>query len=304
VADEPTRPSYRALLGEIQMELGDYTASAATFDSLALTRNTLAVAPRVARLEEMRGRVHEARKLLAGATYIAESSAGLNREQRAWFHLRRGDLEYRAGKLRPAERAYRTGLSINPEDHRILAAMARVEAARGGWESALALNERSIARVLDPMILAEMSDMAAALGDTTRAGEYARVAEVAAGQESGSAHRQWSLFLLDRGHAPAPIAAQAEADLRTRRDVYGHDLLAWALYRQGKLAEARRAMAAALAVGTRDPLFHFHSGMIERALGNDAQAVRQLERALEINPGFHPRHPATARAVLDSIRKG
>jgi hypothetical protein len=41
--------------------------------------------------------------------------------------------------------------------------------------------------------------------------------------------------------------------------------------------------------------------MIEHALGNDAAAARHLEQALEIHPGFHPRHPATARAVLDSI---
>jgi hypothetical protein len=60
-------------------------------------------------------------------------------------------------------------------------------------------------------------------------------------------------------------------------------------------------MAGALRMGTRDALLLFHSGMIERAVGNDAAAARHLEGALEIHPGFHPRHPATARAVLDSI---
>ncbi len=114
-------------------------------------------------------------------------------------------------------------------------------------------------------------------------------------------HRAWSLFLLDQGRDAAPIAAQAAADLRVRRDVYGYDLLAWALYRQRRFPEARGAMAAALRMGTRDASLLFHAGMIERALGNDAAAARNLEQALEIHPGFHPRHPATARAVLDSI---
>jgi tetratricopeptide (TPR) repeat protein len=301
VADEPQSPSYRALFGEVQMELGEYEGSIATFDSLALTRKTLAVAPRVARLEEIRGRTHEARKLLAQAAHDALARGDLPREQMAWFQMRRGDLELRDGKLRQAERAYRAGLAIHPEDHRILAGLARVEAARGRHERALALHDRSIARVLDPMILSEMSEIALAMRDTVRAREYERVATVAASQETGSMHRAWNLFLLDRGRDPAPIAAEAAADLRTRRDVYGYDLLAWALHRQGRHAEARRAMAGALRMGTRDALLLFHAGMIERALGNDAAAARHLEGALEIHPGFHPRHPATARAVLDSI---
>jgi tetratricopeptide (TPR) repeat protein len=301
VAEEPLRPSYRALLAEVQMELGEYAASAASFDTLALTRHTLAVAPRAARLEEIRGRTQEARKLLARAAHDALARGDLPREQMAWFQMRRGDLELRTGKLRQAERAYRDGLAIHPEDHRILAGMARVEIARGRHERALALQERSIAQVLDPVILSEMSDAALAMRDSVRAREYARVAAVAASQESGSMHRAWNLFLLDRGHDAAPIAAEAAADLRTRRDVYGYDLLAWALYRQRRFPEARQAMAAALRMGTPDASLLFHAGMIERALGNDAAAARHLERALEIHPGFHARHPATARAVLDSI---
>ena len=301
VAEEPLRPSYRALLGEVQMELGDYAASAASFDTLALTRNTLAVAPRAARLEEIRGRSGEARKLLARAAHDALARGDLPREQMAWFQMRRGDLELRAGKLRQAERAYRDGLAINPEDHRILAGLARVEVARGRHERALALHERSIAQVLDPMILAEMSEIALAMRDPVRAREYARVAAVAAGEQSGTMHRGWSLVQLDQGRDPAPIAAEAATDLRTRRDVYGYDLLAWALYRQGRFPEARRAMAGALRMATPDASLHFHAGMIERALGNDAAAARHLEQALEIHPGFHPRHPATARAVLDSV---
>jgi predicted Zn-dependent protease len=96
-----------------------------------------------------------------------------------------------------------------------------------------------------------MSEIALAMRDSVRAREYARVAAVAASQESGSMHRAWSLFQLDQGSDPAPIAAEAAADLRTRRDVYGYDLLAWALHRQGRHAEARRAMAGALRMGTR-----------------------------------------------------
>jgi hypothetical protein len=44
--------------------------------------------------------------------------------------------------------------------------------------------------------------------------------------------------------------------------------------------------------------------MIERAAGDDEAARRHLRAALRLNPRFHPRHAATARAVLDSIGGG
>ncbi|HEX8431797.1 MAG TPA: tetratricopeptide repeat protein, partial [Longimicrobium sp.] len=304
VAMEPERPSYRALLGEVQMELGDYPAARASFESLYLKRYTVAVAPRAARWEEMRGQVGKARQLLAAARREAVARGDLPREQVAWFHMREGDVELRAGRLEAADAAYRAGLKANPEDHRLLAGLARVESANRRWERALELNERSVARVLDPTILAEMSDVAEAMGNPARAAEYARVAEVAARRQGSTVHRAWSLYLLDHGRSVNEIAVSAAADVRVRPDVYGYDLLAWALYRRGQLAEARVASARALRLATPDPALYFHAGMIERALGNDGEAARLLERALEINPAFHPRHPAEARAVLDSIAGG
>jgi Tfp pilus assembly protein PilF len=83
--------------------------------------------------------------------------------------------------------------------------------------------------------------------------------------------------------------------------VYGFDLLAWALHRTGEPARAGKAMQRALALGTRDPLLHFHAGMIARAAGRDAQAAASLRRALAINPSFDPLLIDAARTTLDSI---
>jgi tetratricopeptide (TPR) repeat protein len=128
------------------------------------------------------------------------------------------------------------------------------------------------------------------------------VMEVSVRRQTGSLHRGWGLFLLDRGRRVDQVAAQAEADLRTRRDVYGWDLLAWARHRQGRDAEARAAMAQALRMGTRDAMLLYHAGMIAHALHDDAAAARDLSAALEIDPRFHPLQARRARAVLDSIR--
>jgi len=302
VAGEPERASYRSLLGELQMELGDYDAARATFGSLLSERGNLGVAPRLARWMEMTGRTNDARTLLYQAAHDAAARGDLPAEQVAWFRMRVGDLELRNGRLDAAEAAFRAGLAIHPEDYRLLGEMAKLAAARGEWAAALALGERAIGQVLDPATLAVMSDAALASGDTAKSEEYARVMEVSVRGQTRALHRGWGLFLLDRGRRIDAVAAQAQADLRARRDVYGWDLLAWARHRQGRDAEARAAMAQALRLGTRDAQLLYHAGMIEHALGDDAAAERHLRDALAIAPEFHPLQVRAARAVLDSIR--
>jgi hypothetical protein len=56
-------------------------------------------------------------------------------------------------------------------------------------------------------------------------------------------------------------------ELRTRRDVYGFDLLAWALHKSHRDGEARAAMDRALSLGTVDPQLLRHSAAIDAALG-------------------------------------
>jgi Flp pilus assembly protein TadD len=68
--------------------------------------------------------------------------------------------------------------------------------------------------------------------------------------------------------------------------VLGDDVLAWALARNGRCAEARVASVRSLRLGQREAGFYFHRGMIERCLGNRAAAKTWFARALELNPHF------------------
>jgi len=54
------------------------------------------------------------------------------------------------------------------------------------------------------------------------------------------------------------------AELKTRRDVYGYDLQAWALHKDGRDPEARVAIRRALAWGTLDPQLVRHAAEIGR----------------------------------------
>jgi tetratricopeptide (TPR) repeat protein len=263
----PGVASHQALLAEIALELGRYDKARALFDSLWPARHELAVAPRLARWAELTGHVDLAQRLLAGALAEAEIRRDLPPEQLAWFHLRVGDLALRTRRLEDAELAFRAGLAVFPGDYRLLAGLARLEAARGEWRRVIEYGDSAVALVPDPATFGFVSDSYAHLGDSSAAAEYGRAMEIAVLGQPGQWHRAWSLFLLDHDRRVPEVLRRVQHELRTRRDVYGFDLLAWALHKSHRDREARAAMDRALSLGTVDPQLLQHSAAIDVALG-------------------------------------
>jgi tetratricopeptide (TPR) repeat protein len=222
-------------------------------------------------------------------------------EQIAWFHLRLADLALRHGHFSEAEGELRSGLRVAPRDYRLLATLARLEANRHNWKRAIEAGERAMTIAVDPATLGLLSEAYAATGDSARSSEYYRSMRAAVARDLGPYHRAWSFFLLDHGREVDTVLARARKELETRRDIFGYDLLAWALHQAGRNLEAREASEQALALGTGDASLLYHAGVIERALGDDSAAKAYLGAALESNPRWHPFQPAAARMTLDSI---
>jgi len=303
LALDSTSVAARGLVAETELELGRYDEAGRLFGQLATYQGDIGVAPRLARWDELHGRPEEARRLLRLARDEAGRRHAMPKEQIAWFHLRLGDLALRTGHLDEAERELDSGLRIAPDDYRLLGTLARLYAVRHDWRRAAEDGELSVARALDPATLGLLHDTYVALGDSATAEEYYHAMALAVLRQPGPYHRAWSLFLLDHDREVPRVLAKVEEELATRRDIYGYDLLAWALHKSGRDAEARAPMQRALALGTRDAMLHYHAGMIARALGDSATARSQLEVALAINPYWHPSQPAAARAVLDSLTR-
>lgn len=265
VARESDIPEYRALMGEVAMELGDDTLADRMFRSVWRERAQLSMAPRVARWLELTNHVREARVLLIQARTDAFARRNVASETKAWFALRLGDLEMRAGNTRGAEAAYREGLRVEPGDPRLFAAMARLELERDHADRAIAWGERAITLQLDPATLGLLGNAYAALGDRESAERYLRTLDVAVSTQPGAYHRAWALSLLDHQRQIETVLAKAQAELQERRDVYGYDVVAWALYQSGRLADANVMMARAMRLGTPDPLLHRHARAIAAA---------------------------------------
>jgi tetratricopeptide (TPR) repeat protein len=298
---EPDARVVQALLGEIEMELGLYDSAGARFAPLAVWTRDLGVAPRLARWLELQGRSEDAHRLLLQTRDNARKLHALPPEQAAWFELRVADLALRNGRLAEAEQSLDAGLAAHPGDYRLLGLYARLAAVRHDWREAIAWGEQAVARTLDPATLGIVGDAYGALGDSAKAAEYYRVLEVAVSRQIGPFHRAWSLFLLDHDRRVPEVLGKAQEEIAVRRDVYGWDLLAWALHKAGRDEEARGAMERALALGTRDAMLFYHAGMIARALGDREPARRYLTAALAVNPYWHPTQPEEARAVLEAL---
>jgi tetratricopeptide (TPR) repeat protein len=109
-----------------------------------------------------------------------------------------------------------------------------------------------------------------------------------------------TLFAADHGTPPAALAAAVNG-WRIRPFVEMADAYAWALYRNGKLAEAMAYEKRAFVTGWNNALFLYHRGMIEAAAGQRPAAVRDLRRCLSINPHFNVLQAPIAAKTLRGL---
>lgn len=279
VAYFPDEPVYRALRGETELELGDYAAADSSFAGLERYRTHLSVAGRLARHAELTGDLQRARRLLRDARDEALTRSDVTAEQRAWFRMRYAEMEHRAGRPRTAQRELDAALADRPDDPRLFAMMSRFAFLRANYDEAVEWGEKALAISLDPATLALLSDASLARGDSAKSAEYDGAMEVAVSAQPGAYHRSWSLHLLDRSRGVSDVLQRATEELRTRPDVYGWDVYAWALYRAGRISEAGAASATAISLKTADPLLYRHAAAIADAAGQRSRARALLRRA-------------------------
>jgi tetratricopeptide (TPR) repeat protein len=253
-----------AIRGEVLLELGRYPEADRIFASLWVRRFEPGVAVRAVRWLEVHGRLAEARDLLlASRERIAASQ--LPRDQQAWFALRLGELAARAGAIREARRQLRRGLEESPSEGRLLGAMARLELNGGDPRAAIAWGDSAIAARVDPVTLGTLADAWARIGNPAKAAEYEAAIEATGGLAMAGFDRRHALALLDRGERVAAVTVAAERELATRRDTGTLDLVAWARFKSGRIADARSAIEEAIRWNPTDPVLRRHRAAIALA---------------------------------------
>jgi tetratricopeptide (TPR) repeat protein len=285
------------ILGDSLVELGRYRHAFARFGEMVSRKPTLGSYSRISYARELLGRPGGA---IAAMKLAVEAGAGTG-EPAAWTLVQLGNLYFDTGRLRSAALSYRQALVRFPGYVHAQAALGKVAAARGAYKTAARRYRGAVAKL--PLPQYEV-----ALGDVLRlerrpeaaAHAYAVVdaTERLLRANGVRTELETALFDLDHGRPVAGALALASEAYRERKSIDGDDVLAWALYKNGRCGEALVHSRRALRLGTRDALKTFHRGMIELCLGRESQGRASLRRALAINPYFSLLYAPVARKEL------
>ena len=249
------------VLGDARIELGDYDEAFAAFDRMSSLRPDAASYARTSYARELQGDLDGALRLM---TMAAEATPPQDAESVAWHYAQIGHLNVEMDRLDAARRAFGHAAFVFPGHPLAIDGLAQVELAAGRREAALGLVQQRLASAPSPADLALAGDLLEALGRHDEAERQFKLAE-AAWRSDVPEPAKLARFLAEHHRdvdAAVRLAEQASAE---RDDIFTNDALAWAYFNQGRVADARRAIARALRTGTRDREIRRHAAAIAAA---------------------------------------
>lgn len=292
-----------AVVADAQIELGEYEGALQHVQAMLDIDPDVNAYTRAAYLRELYGDVE-------GALAAHERSVEIMRplgEPAASARSTLGDLYFQIGRAEDAKRMYTDALRIFPGHLGSREGLAQVLSSQGDSAGALKEYEKLIEARPDVGHLAGAGDILAGMGDSEAAKGYYDRALAFVSQLEGLDRflytREIVMFYADHGLNTEEAVRLAKEELAIRKDIYGYDALAWALYNHGSYEEAAEMAGQSMRLGTQDPNLFYHAGLIEMALGDKAAASGHFERVIEINPQFqapgdHP-SPDTLVVLLD-----
>lgn len=281
----PRNPTAFGILVDADNELGRYRRALRATQSMLDANPNLPALTRVSYARELRGDLKGA--IVAMQQAITAGGAGGGPDV-AFAQALLGQLLLTAGDTSGAEAAYAASANSVPNYGPAAAGHAQVLLARGRVADAIPVLEALQGQAPVAQYATDLGDALHAVGrdaDAERA--YARARMIDRRELENGVDVRVEMAAFDADHDPGRQAvARARAALEARPSALAHDVLAWNLYRIGRIDEATRESRRALALGSRDPRERFHAAAIAFARGDRAAATRHLRIVLAGNPRF------------------
>jgi tetratricopeptide (TPR) repeat protein len=298
----PTDPEAHGLLFDIQLALGETQQAAATLDRLLKLETGFAALSRLAALDEAYGQASGALRGMAQACRDAETRS-FPRETQAWCQVRLGSIYVALCDATQAEHRYARAVLLLPGYVPAREHLAELRAAQGRHSEAIALYEELLRDSPRPQLRLALAELYSLAGEKEKAAAETNLAREALGRSVGSNSRaewrEWALALLDDPATAAEGLRWAERDAANRSHPLARAVLAWALHRNARTAEAWRTMEPLAQSPDADPAVLLWAAQIRSAMGNREEALRLLDRALACPLRLAP----AARARAEQLRR-
>jgi tetratricopeptide (TPR) repeat protein len=280
VAKHPEEALAHGSLSDAHLELGDIDRAAEEAQRMLDIKPSLPSYGRAAYLAWLKGERAHAKEL---ARLAIDSGGGKDTEPVAWQLSETAKIFWQEGDYEGADVGYDAALEVFPEYPHALAGKGRAALSRGDAHAAVGLLKRAYAK--SPLVeigwlLADAEELDGAAQDA----QATRVKLEADGRMH-DARTLASFWATKNVHTDEAIEL-ARAELERRPGIYTHDALAWALYRQGRFAEAKVHIEQATKHGTPDAKLLYHAGAIAIASGQAKEGRALVKRALALNPKF------------------
>ena len=288
------------MLTDAEVELGNYAEAITAAQKMVDLRPDSNSYARVSYLRSLHG---DAEGAIEAMTVAVKASSPTDPEGMAWCRVHLGDELMNAGRRDEAEREYDKALLTFPDYPLALAAKARARLRAGDSNNARELYERAEDRTPLPDTAVALGDLYAKLGradDAKRQYELVEFIEQTSAA-SGTYSRQLAMLWADHDVKLDQALTIAQRERSIRQDIFTCDALAWALFKNKRLDEAKKSIAEALRLGTRDARIFYHAGMIYDGLGDKRNAAKYLQLAFTSNPTFDLLQADKAKQTLEAI---
>ena len=300
VTADPERARYHGVQADALIELGQYDKAIEALQQMVDRRPEFSAYARIAYARELYGDPEGA----VEAFTLAIDAGSSIPENLSWGYVQRGHLEFAMNHSDRALADYESALTTLPGYPPALAGKARLAAAAGRTDEAIALYTTAFDRTPLAEYAISLGELYSATGNALAAAkqfDLVRAIDKLQSQNGVNTDLEIALFLADHGSDPSAAVARARDAYRERPNVNAADALGWSLYQSGQYAEAEKYSTEALRLGTRDSLKLFHAGMIAKATGTQDKAREYLFDALRFNPSFSLIYSATAKETLTTL---
>ena len=276
----PADPWNWGTLGDAYIEMGEYESAAEAYQKMVSLHPDLASYNRAAHFHFLYDDISGAVAIMKKAIEAGSSSA----ENVAWCMVDLGNIYFKSGQLPLAQQAFTDALRTFKNYHPAYAGLGRVLAETGDVKGAIANYRRAQEITPLPDYASALYDLYKKGGQDDQAAKQMELLEVIDKMSIANgerANRNLVMAFADHDVKLDRALELAQGELEFRRDVYSYDALAWALYKNHRIAEAQQYMEKALALKTPEPGFRLHSELIMRAAAAQPAPAQAKEGSVQ-----------------------